>query len=123
MNKQQHLMTALFPDRESAELGYSALSERGYTSADVDVLMSEYAQRRYFTQGSAKTELGAKAMGPASASAATLMGCNIPEQRMRQYDRGIRNGGILMLVMPRSNEDAWHIDNLWRINRAQDVYC
>ena len=82
MNKQQHVMTALFPDRESAELGYSALS-----------------------------------------SAATLMGCNIPEERVRQYDRGIRNGGILMLVMPRSNEDAWQIDNLWRINRAQDVYC
>lgn len=123
MSSQNHLMTALFPDRESAELGYSALAERGYTSADVNVLMSEYARKRYFAQGSALTELGAKAAGPATGKAATLIGWNIPEERVRQYDQGIRDGGILMLVMPRSTQDAWYFDNMWRINRAQDVYC
>jgi hypothetical protein len=31
MSIEKPLMTGLFPDRDSAELGYNALSSRGYT--------------------------------------------------------------------------------------------
>ena len=123
VRNETHLMTALFPDRESAELGFWALSERGYTSDEVNVLMSEYAKQRYFTPRSVETELGAKAAKGASGPATTLIGWDIPEERIRQYDQGIRAGGILMLVTPRSDEDARYFDNEWRIHRAQDVRC
>ena len=41
MSNEAPLMTGLFPDRESAERGYSALSERGYSKNDINVVMSE----------------------------------------------------------------------------------
>lgn len=121
MVKRESLMTALFPDRESAELGFQALSERGYTNEDVDILMSEYAKRRYFTSGTLETGLGAKAAEAEARNASPLMGWNVPEERVRQYDEGIRAGGILMLVSPRNEHDARYFDNMWRINRAQNV--
>ena len=34
MSNERPLMTGLFPDRQSAELGYGSLSERGYGKDD-----------------------------------------------------------------------------------------
>ena len=166
------LMTGLFPDRESAERGYNALTERGYSKDDVNVVMSEDTKKRHFVQAGAETELGNKAAegagvggaiggtlgaiaaavaavgtslvlpglglviaGPlaaavagAGAGAATggiigaLVGWNLPEERVKQYDQGIKNGGILMGVRPRSEEDASYFENNWKTARAQDVY-
>ena len=123
MTHEKHVMTALFPDRESAELGYWTLAERGYTSDEVSVLMSESAKKRYFQPRGAETALGAKARRESGAAAPRLGDWKIPEERVRQYDQGLRDGGILMLVMPRSDKDAWYFDNMWRIHRAQDVCC
>ena len=61
MNTQTPLMTGLFPDRESAERGYSSLSERGYTKDDVNVVMSDDTKKRHFTSAGTETELGNKA--------------------------------------------------------------
>src|ERR1700712_4964884 len=55
------LMTGLFPDRESAERGYNALSERGYTKDDVNLVMSEDTRKRHFAAAGTETELGNKA--------------------------------------------------------------
>ncbi len=55
------LMTGLFPDRESAERGYNALSERGYKSTDVNLVMSDDTKKRHFTAAGTETELGNKA--------------------------------------------------------------
>ena len=170
MNTQTPLMTGLFPDRESAERGYSSLSDRGYTKDDVNVVMSDDTKKRHFTSAGTETELGNKAgegagvggaiggtvgaiaaavvaigttiaipglgiviAGPlaaalAGAGAATggivgaLVGWNMPEERVKKYDEGIRNGGILMGVRPRNDEDAKYLENSWKTNRAQDVY-
>ncbi len=55
------LMTGLFPDRESAERGYNALSERGYSSKDVNLVMSDDTKERHFAAAGTETELGNKA--------------------------------------------------------------
>jgi hypothetical protein len=165
-------MTGLFPDRESAERGYSSLSDRGYSKDDINVVMSEDTKKRHFAVAGTETELGNKAAegagvggaiggtlgaiaaaitavgttialpglglviaGPlaaaiagAGAGAATggvlgaLIGWNMPEERVKRYEEGIRKGGILMGVRPRNDEDAAHVESAWKTNRAQDVY-
>ena len=70
----------------------------------------------------------AAALAGAGAGAATgglvgaLIGWGIPEDRLKNYDEGIREGGILMAVKPRSTEDAEHFENQWRAARGEDIY-
>jgi len=70
----------------------------------------------------------AAAIAGAGAGAATggivgaLIGWGIPEERVKQYDQGIREGGILMAVRPRNDEDAAYLENSWKSNRGEHVY-
>jgi hypothetical protein len=172
MANDRPLMTGLFPDRESAESGYNALTERGYEKDDVNVAMSDDTRKRHFARAGTETELGNKAAegagvggaiggtigaiaaavaavgttiaipglglivaGPlaaaiagAGAGAATgglvgaLVGWNIPEERVKRYEEGLKEGGILMGVRPRNDADAEYLQQNWATNRAQDIY-
>ena len=51
-----------------------------------------------------------------------LVGYGIPEDRAKEYEKGIREGGILMGVNPRSDEDAEYLENEWRTHRAEGLY-
>jgi hypothetical protein len=51
-----------------------------------------------------------------------LVGHGIPEERAREYDKGIREGGILLGVNPRTDEDADFLEQEWRTNRAEGLY-
>lgn len=165
------LMTGLFPDRASAERGYSALTERGYSKDDVNLAMSDET-RKHFSAAGVETELGTKAAegagvggaiggtigaiaaaiaavgtslvlpglglvvaGPlaaaiagAGAGAATgglvgaLIGWSIPEERVKQYEEGLKNGGVLLGVHPRTDADADYLNQHWTANNATDVY-
>ena len=70
----------------------------------------------------------AAAIAGAGAGAATggivgaLIGWGIPEERVKEYDAGIRDGGILMAVRPRNDEDASFFENSWKSNRGEHVY-
>ena len=70
----------------------------------------------------------AAALAGAGAGAATgglvgaLIGWGIPEERVKRYEAGIKEGGILMGVKPRSAEDAEHFERTWRDYSAEDVY-
>lgn len=51
-----------------------------------------------------------------------LVGHGIPEEQARYYDKGIREGGIVMGVQPRNDEDADFLEKDWRENRGESVY-
>ena len=57
---------------------------------------------------------GAGAGGAAGSLIGALVGWNIPEERVKEYESGIRDGGILMGVRPRSDDDASHLEERWR---------
>ena len=173
MDDRKPLVTGLFRDRDSAERAYQSVYDRGYTTDDVNLAMSDETRKRHFGDVAGRqTELGTKAAegagiggaiggslgaiaaaiaavgttialpglglviaGPlaaaiagAGAGAATggivgaLIGWGIPEERVKQYDAGIREGGILMAVRPRNEEDAAHIETSWRNNAGEHVY-
>ena len=167
------MVTGLFRDGESAELGYQAVSRRGYDTADINVVMSDDTRKRYFSgdrqidtdMGSKAAEggklggptggtigtiipiivaagllaipgLGWVAAGPvavalASAGAAgvafgliaALSDWGIPEERAQQYEAGIRDGGILIGVKPRSDKDARHFAQQWKASGGQYVHA
>ena len=166
------MVTGLFRDGKSAELGYQIVSQRGYGTADINVVMSDDTRKRYFSDDrQINTELGSKAAeggelggpiggtigtiipiivaagllaipglgwvaaGPvaialAAAGAtgvafgliAALSDWGIPEERAQQYEAGIRDGGILMGVKPRSDEDARHFEQQWKASGGQHVH-
>src|SRR5687767_5747697 len=51
-----------------------------------------------------------------------LVGHGIPEEHAKTYDKGIREGGIVMGVNPRNQEDADYFETEWRNNRAEQLY-
>lgn len=69
----------------------------------------------------------AAALAGAGAGAATgglvgaLIGWGIPEERVKQYETGIKEGGILMGVRPRSDEDAAYFEQNWRNSRGEYI--
>lgn len=166
------LVTGLFPDRASAEAAYNSASERGYSTDDVDVVMSDETRKRHFVSQGTETELGNKAAegagiggaiggtlgavaaaiaaigtsiaipglglvvaGPLAAAIAgagagaasggligALVGWNMPEERVKQYEEGVKNGGILMGVRAKTDEDAAHLERHWTASKGQHVY-
>ena len=51
-----------------------------------------------------------------------LIGYGIPEEQAKHYEQGIREGGIVMGVKPRSDEDADYFEKNWRDNRGESTY-
>jgi hypothetical protein len=51
-----------------------------------------------------------------------LIGAGIPEERAKVYEQGIKNGGIVMGVHPRTDEDAVYFENDFRTNRGEHIY-
>ena len=52
-----------------------------------------------------------------------LIGWGIPEEHAKQYEEGLRNGGTLLGVNPRNDEDATYFENEWRNNyHGENIY-
>jgi hypothetical protein len=64
---------------------------------------------------------GAGAGGAAGGLLGALIGAGIPEERVKHYEEGIKNGGILMGVTPRSDDDARHFESRWQSHQGQHV--
>ncbi|MBI1891696.1 MAG: hypothetical protein HYS18_13680 [Burkholderiales bacterium] len=65
---------------------------------------------------------GAGAGGVAGGLVGALVGAGIPEERVKQYESGIKEGGILMGVRPRSREDADYLADNWKQYRGENIY-
>jgi hypothetical protein len=65
---------------------------------------------------------GAGAGAAAGGLVGALVGWGIPEERVKHYEQGIKEGGILMGVKPRSQDDAKYFAQDWRNNKGEHVY-
>ena len=65
---------------------------------------------------------GAGAGGVTGGLIGALVGWGIPEERVKHYESGIKDGGIVMGVNPRSDEDAEYFEREWKNSGGQHVY-
>ncbi len=65
---------------------------------------------------------GAGAGGLTGGLIGALVGSGIPEDRALEYEEGIKNGGLVMGVNPRTPEDAEYFENDWRTNKGENIY-
>lgn len=65
---------------------------------------------------------GAGAGGITGGLIGALVGWGIPEERVKHYESGIKEGGILMGVKPRNDEDAAHFESAWKQHNGEHVY-
>lgn len=65
---------------------------------------------------------GAGAGGLTGGLVGALIGSGIPEERAKLYEEGIKDGGMVMGVNPRSDEDAEYFQNHFKENKAEHVY-
>ena len=65
---------------------------------------------------------GAGAGGVSGGLIGALIGWGIPEERVKEYETGIQQGGILMGVKARSDEDARRFEQEWKAKNGEHVY-
>ena len=65
---------------------------------------------------------GAGAGGATGGLIGALVGAGIPEERVKHYEKGLKEGGIVMGVEPRSDEDAEYFEREWKGYRGEEVY-
>ena len=65
----KRVLTGLFRDRDSAEQAYETLRARGYTDADINVLMTDQTRKSWYPPDHPDTELSRKAGTKAMAGA------------------------------------------------------
>jgi len=65
---------------------------------------------------------GAGAGGLTGGLIGALVGSGIPEDRAKEYEEGIKNGGIVMGVNPRTDEDADYFENEWKTYKGENIY-
>lgn len=65
--------------------------------------------------------VGLGAGGAAGGLIGALIGYGIPEETVKRYESGIKEGGILLGVVPRSAAEAQEVERVWKDKKAQDV--
>jgi hypothetical protein len=65
---------------------------------------------------------GVGAGGAAGGVIGALIGWGIPEERVKHYEAGLKEGGILMGVTPRSDEDAKYLESQWKSHKGEHIY-
>lgn len=66
---------------------------------------------------------GAGAGGLTGGLVGALIGWGIPEDRAKEYESGIREGGTVLGVTPRTDDDATFFENDWKTKyRGEHIY-
>lgn len=173
---RKKMVTGVFRNPLDAEDANGWLMNRGYTSNEVNVLMSDMTRARYFSNpsheppfktgthaaegmsvgGAIGTAVGATLAaiaaigtslalpglgliiaGPLAAAFAGggagavaggliggLVGLGIPEPNANAYQEALRDGGVVLGVLPRSSEDVSEIKEFFEEHHGESVcYC
>ncbi len=120
---------------KETELGDKALEGAGVGSAIGGTVGAVLAAIAAIGTSVALPGLGLVVAGPIAAALAgggaggltgglvgALVGSGIPEERVKHYEEGIKEGGIVMGVNPRTDEDADYFENEWRTNKGEHIY-
>lgn len=173
--KDAKMVTAAFRNHADAQSAYNALVRRGYTDAEINVLMSDRTRATYFTPtkegqipastmategmgvgGAVGTAIGATLAaiaavgstlvipglnlviaGPIAAALAgggagavtggligALVGYGIPEENANAYHEALKEGGVIIGVVPRSSKEANDIQQEFTDLHGDSVcYC
>ena len=62
---------------------------------------------------------GAGAGAVAGGAIGALVGAGIPEERVKEYESGLKEGGIVLGVKPRTPEDRAYFDREWGGDHAE----
>lgn len=124
-----------FADGDDSAMGSKALEGAGTGSAIGGTLGAIIAGIAAIGTSVLLPGLGLVVAGPLAAALAgagaggltggligALVGSGIPEDRAREYEEGIKNGGIVMGVNPRNDEDADYFENEFRTHKAENIY-
>ncbi len=124
-----------FTDGRETEIGNKALEGAGTGAAVGGAVGATLAAIAAIGTTLALPGLGILVAGPIAAALAgagaggatggiigALIGAGIPEERVKRYEEGIKNGGIIMGVNPKSDEDADYFETEWKRHRGEDVY-
>jgi hypothetical protein len=65
---------------------------------------------------------GAGAGGLAGGLIGALVGAGIPEDKAKEYESGIKEGGIVMGVEPKNAEDAAYFESEWEHHNVENLY-
>ena len=122
-------------DSSNTELGNKALEGTGAGSAIGGTLGAIVGAVAAIGTSVALPGLGLVIAGPLAAGLAgagaggltggllgALVGSGIPEDRAKEYESGVKEGGIVMGVHPRNDEDASYLENEWRNSNGQSIY-
>lgn len=66
--------------------------------------------------------VGAGAGGATGGLVGALIGWGIPEERAKHYEEGIRDGGMVVGVKPKTTEDADYFENEWKTYDGEYIY-
>jgi hypothetical protein len=66
--------------------------------------------------------VGAGAGGTTGGIIGALVGSGIPEKTASGYDAGLREGGIILGFIPRSDEEAAQVQRVWEAHNAEMIY-
>lgn len=127
--------THFAPDGRETELGNKALEGAGTGAAIGGTVGATLAAIAAIGTSIALPGLGLIVAGPLAAALAgagaggatggiigALIGAGIPEERVKHYEEGLKNGGIVMGVNARSDEDAEYFESDWKNNNGEHVY-
>ncbi|HEX7318301.1 MAG TPA: hypothetical protein VF297_30630 [Pyrinomonadaceae bacterium] len=124
-----------FVDGKETELGNKALEGAGTGAAIGGTVGATLAAIAAIGTTLALPGLGILVAGPIAAGLAgagaggatggligALVGAGIPEERVKHYEQGIKEGGIVLGVNPRTDEDAEYFEKEWKSYRGEEVY-
>lgn len=122
-------------DTSSTELGNKAAEGAGIGGAIGGTVGAVLAAITAVGTSLALPGLGIVIAGPLAAAAAgagagaagggligALIGWNIPEERVKHYESGIKQGGILMGLRTKTDDDAQHLEGAWKQHRGEHIY-